>query len=60
MHFIPTCPYCGRGCSFYLVVMDKQVLGIEAKNDGPKKYLPLLASCLLPQPLTKIFNYLVL
>jgi len=34
--FIPTtCPYCGTGCSFYLVVRDNKVLGIEPWHTPP-------------------------
>jgi formate dehydrogenase (coenzyme F420) alpha subunit len=34
--FIPTtCPYCGTGCSFYLVVRDNRVIGIEPWHTPP-------------------------
>ena len=36
MEFVPTtCPYCGTGCSFYLVVRDNKVLGIEPWHSSP-------------------------
>ncbi len=36
MEFVPTtCPYCGTGCSFYLVVRDNKVLGIEPWHTPP-------------------------
>lgn len=36
MKFVPTtCPYCGTGCSFYLVVRDNRVLGIEPWHTPP-------------------------
>jgi formate dehydrogenase alpha subunit len=36
MEFVPTtCPYCGTGCSFYLVVGDNRVLGIEPWHTPP-------------------------
>jgi formate dehydrogenase major subunit len=36
MEFVPTtCPYCGTGCSFYLVVRDNKVLGIEPWHAPP-------------------------
>lgn len=36
MEFVPTtCPYCGTGCSFYLVVRDNRVLGIEPWHTPP-------------------------
>ncbi|MGA9098614.1 MAG: molybdopterin-dependent oxidoreductase, partial [Methanotrichaceae archaeon] len=36
MEFIPTtCPYCGTGCSFYLVVRNNRVLGIEPWHTPP-------------------------
>ena len=36
MTFVPTtCPYCGTGCSFYLVVRDNRVLGIEPWHTPP-------------------------
>lgn len=36
MKFVPTtCPYCGTGCSFYLVVRDNRVLGIEPWHSPP-------------------------
>ncbi len=36
MKFVPTtCPYCGTGCSFYLVVRDNKVLGIEPWHTPP-------------------------
>ncbi|MGD0951180.1 MAG: formate dehydrogenase subunit alpha [Methanotrichaceae archaeon] len=35
-HFIPTtCPYCGTGCSLYLVVGDNRVLGVEPWHTPP-------------------------
>ena len=36
LKFVPTtCPYCGTGCSFYLVVSDNKVLGIEPWHSPP-------------------------
>ncbi len=36
LKFVPTtCPYCGTGCSFYLVVRDNKVLGIEPWHSPP-------------------------
>lgn len=36
MQFIPTtCPYCGTGCSLYLVVSDNRVLGVEPWHAPP-------------------------
>jgi formate dehydrogenase major subunit len=36
MEFVPTtCPYCGTGCSFYLVIRDNRVLGIEPWHTPP-------------------------
>lgn len=36
MEFIPTtCPYCGTGCSFYLVVGDNKALGVEPWHTPP-------------------------
>jgi formate dehydrogenase alpha subunit len=36
IEFVPTtCPYCGTGCSFYLVVRDNKVLGIEPWHTPP-------------------------
>lgn len=36
LKFVPTtCPYCGTGCSFYLVVRDNKVLGIEPWHTPP-------------------------
>ena len=36
LKFVPTtCPYCGIGCSFYLVVRDNRVLGIEPWHSPP-------------------------
>lgn len=36
MKFVPTtCPYCGTGCSFYLVVKDNRALGIEPWHSPP-------------------------
>ncbi len=36
MEFVPTtCPYCGTGCSFYLVVRENRVLGIEPWHTPP-------------------------
>lgn len=36
IEFVPTtCPYCGTGCSFYLVVRDNRVLGVEPWHTPP-------------------------
>lgn len=36
MKYVPTtCPYCGTGCSFYLVVRENRVLGIEPWHTPP-------------------------
>ena len=36
VNFVPTtCPYCGTGCSFYLVTRDNKVLGIEPWQTPP-------------------------
>ena len=33
---IPTiCPFCGCGCSFYLIVKDGRVTGVEPSPDNP-------------------------
>ncbi|ACX51328.1 formate dehydrogenase, alpha subunit [Ammonifex degensii KC4] len=29
------CPYCGTGCSFYLVVKDERVIGVQSCPDAP-------------------------
>lgn len=36
MKYVPTtCPYCGTGCSFYLVVRENRALGIEPWHTPP-------------------------
>lgn len=36
LRLVPTtCPYCGTGCSFYLVAADNKVLGIEPWHSPP-------------------------
>lgn len=36
IEFVPTtCPYCGTGCSFYLVVRNNEVIGIEPWHTPP-------------------------
>ena len=36
MKYVPTtCPYCGTGCGFNLVVSDKKVLGVAPWHRNP-------------------------
>lgn len=32
---LTTCPYCGTGCNFHLVVKDGQVIGVESTQEAP-------------------------
>ena len=36
MKYVPTtCPYCGTGCGFNLVVKDKKVVGVAPWHRNP-------------------------